>query len=416
MSARRTEQVDLEFAPPLTRAKLLEDRWTSWLWPAFPGLSGEARRRWSASGGWSPPGTALLSRFVDLDTMEYVVTLGDAPEPRFAHDFSLGVVQRWEVPGARQLLAEGDELRLADINVEVEILDEDIDASNGPALRELGWVEQAWFVLMDPLELRRIPESGQVVLCVDRDDPLRARTEMVSRIGFVESLPLHPNPALRRRVEWGFVPLHRVLDLGAWRHRYSTGKPPPDGVYLGAAAAHERAGDVLLMLGPDGRLSTPILPARPRPRSVVELARWSAAPLKWARELEESPVELVTDRLRKARSLRVERAERVVPETCGWIAAAPDPEHPTAPLYSATHPATGDQLVTRSEWEARDLGYEVDGVLGHVYDPPQPSTLPTSYLHASLEGPADIPWGSRLGRARRRNGSPDDPTDAVGDR
>ena len=131
-TAQRTVQVDLEYAPPLTRAKLLEDRWTSWLWPALPGLTGEARRRWSSAGGWSPPGTVLLSRFVDLETMEYAVTLGDPPEPRFVHDFSLGVVQRWEVPGSRQLIAEGDELRLADVNVEVEIRDEDDDAHDGP--------------------------------------------------------------------------------------------------------------------------------------------------------------------------------------------------------------------------------------------------------------------------------------------
>lgn len=406
MTERNTEQVDLEFTPPLTRAKLLEVRWSSWLWPAFPGLSGEARRRWSPTGGWSPPGTALLSRFVDLGTMEYVVALGDAPEPRFAHDFSLGVVQRWEVPGTRQLIADGDDLRLADVNIEVEIGDQDNEASDGPALRELGWIEQAWFVLMDPLELRRVPDTGQLVLCVDRNDPLRDQTEFVSRIGFVESLPLHPNPALRRQVGWGFVPLHRTLDLGTWRHRYGIGEPPAGGVYLGAATDRPRRGDIPLSLGPDGRLSTPVLPPRPRPRSVVELARWTSAPLKWARELDESPVELMTDRLRKVRNLRADRAERVVPQACGWVAAAPDPEHPTAALYSATHPATGDQFVTRSEWEASDMGYEIDGVLGYAYDPPMAKASRTRDPSGSIEGPAEIPWGSRLGRSRRRTGGP----------
>ncbi len=81
--------------------------------------------------------------------------------------------------------------------------------------------------------------------------------------------------------------------------------------------------------------------------------------------------------------------DRIIPEFVGCSVGSP-----------ATHPATGDQLVTRSEWEASDLGYEVDGVLGYAYDPPVD-------LGERTGGPAEIPWGSRLGRVRRRTGGPD---------
>ena len=74
----------------------------------------------------------------------------------------------------------------------------------------------------------------------------------------------------------------------------------------------------------------------------------------------------------------------------GWLRT--EPAYGWSPLFSATHPALADQFVTRSEIEATDLGYRVDGVLGYVCDvsadPPR-------------EVPGEILWTSRFGRRRR---------------
>jgi hypothetical protein len=52
--------------------------------------------------------------------------------------------------------------------------------------------------------------------------------------------------------------------------------------------------------------------------------------------------------------------------TLGWLRRKDAPG--CTALFSATHPVTGDQLVTRSAKEATDLGYLPDGVLGYILD------------------------------------------------
>ncbi|MEJ7893293.1 MAG: hypothetical protein WKF94_11705 [Solirubrobacteraceae bacterium] len=49
--------------------------------------------------------------------------------------------------------------------------------------------------------------------------------------------------------------------------------------------------------------------------------------------------------------------------------------------------------MTRSELEATDLGYVVDGILGYV--------LLRLGQHYGLPAPPEIPWGSRFGQRRR---------------
>ena len=64
-----------------------------------------------------------------------------------------------------------------------------------------------------------------------------------------------------------------------------------------------------------------------------------------------------------------------------------------APLYAAHHPALPDQFVTRSTLEATDLGFVIDGILGHV--------LLRLGQVGGLPAPNEILWGSRFGHARR---------------
>jgi hypothetical protein len=51
----------------------------------------------------------------------------------------------------------------------------------------------------------------------------------------------------------------------------------------------------------------------------------------------------------------------------------------------------GDQYVGRSELEANDLGFRIDGVLGYICDVGADQPV----------RPADVLWGSRFGRGRR---------------
>jgi hypothetical protein len=64
------------------------------------------------------------------------------------------------------------------------------------------------------------------------------------------------------------------------------------------------------------------------------------------------------------------------------------------PIFSALHPATGDQLLATSEWEAVDLGYGEAELLGYA-DRQAPVTG-----RLGVE-PRDLPWASRLGRRIR---------------
>jgi hypothetical protein len=70
-----------------------------------------------------------------------------------------------------------------------------------------------------------------------------------------------------------------------------------------------------------------------------------------------------------------------------------DPFAGWGPLFSATHPALGDQYLTRSEIEAIDLGYQLDGVIGYILD--GVATRTREHL------PAEVKWGSRFGQRRR---------------
>jgi hypothetical protein len=61
-------------------------------------------------------------------------------------------------------------------------------------------------------------------------------------------------------------------------------------------------------------------------------------------------------------------------ETLGWLRTAGAPGY--FPLFSTTHPVTGDQLVTALPEAALARGYLADGTLGWIYVPSErPSDL-----------------------------------------
>ena len=78
-------------------------------------------------------------------------------------------------------------------------------------------------------------------------------------------------------------------------------------------------------------------------------------------------------------------------QTLGWLRRRPATGY--SPLFSATHPVSGDQFLTRSELEATDLGYSVDGVLGYIFD--------AGVDHSSVLEATTVLWGARFGQGRR---------------
>jgi hypothetical protein len=377
-------EADLEHPPARSRAALLADRWAGWSLPGLPTHEAGAVLRF-AGGLFSPPGAVPLSRYLDPATGEYAHGLADPGRPRFLHDRTLGVVQRFAVPGTLRLVAQDGRFRMTEDEGDL-----------GGAAEDLGFVEQAPLVLMDGLEVRRVPGTGQDVLCAGEDDPLRGVTELVSPVGWIEALPLRPRGVLAaKRVEWAHVALHRVVDVRGRRHFHFAGhEPPPEAEPLGWLARRPARGLVALVRGRDGIVRTPLVDVRPPARDVMATARWIAAPVRWARPLGASPAALARERARLALSRRHRAAIAGGPheELLGHLAAAPAADE--TPLFSATHPVTGDQLLTPSELEALDLGYRVDGVLGHLLAPARPPLRP------AVVGP-DLPWAARLGRGRR---------------
>jgi predicted O-methyltransferase YrrM len=78
-------------------------------------------------------------------------------------------------------------------------------------------------------------------------------------------------------------------------------------------------------------------------------------------------------------------------------------------IFSATHPVTGDQLVTRDPSEPSELGYEEPLLLGYA--------LAVAPVTGDVSRPAaGVPWGSRFGEAltgsqdpcRERRAEPED--------
>jgi hypothetical protein len=77
----------------------------------------------------------------------------------------------------------------------------------------------------------------------------------------------------------------------------------------------------------------------------------------------------------------------------------PEPGADRHPLFSAIHPVTADQLVTRDPSEARELGYGPAHMLGYA--------LAIAPVTGMLRRPrASIPWGSRFGEALTRSEDP----------
>ena len=185
--------------------------------------------------------------------------------------------------------------------------------------------------LLDLLELRRMPESGDLVLVAGEHDPLFDVAEPLGELGWVEPLPLNPQEAAHHLGPWRAIDLRRLDGEEGRGHRYATGT---EGTFLGGLYPRYGEGLVALRKRADGRLLTDLAVPGRASRNPKRIAGWVAA---------EGGAAVAT---RAARLVRQgERGRSTDPgEPLGWLRTSGARGY--FPLFSATHPVTGDQLVT----------------------------------------------------------------------
>jgi hypothetical protein len=342
--------------------------------PEFLGLPPSLHRRGNGSG-WTPLATTLLARHRAVDRL-HLKHSNSTLEPRgYRLDRVLGLVRSDPQPTTRRLTLAGERLLAGDSGSEPP-LGEDL----------LGHVEQTPFPLMVALELRRLRATGQDVLVAGEGDPLRAQSDLLEEVGWIEPVPMEPRVPVEHTACWGLSVLTRAVDLDARRHRYAiTAHPPPGATSLGSV--WQRPSERLVPLVSDGdRLTSPLL-APPGPTATAaQRITWAAAPLRWGGAV--AGLKGAVGRGVSQLALRRRRESPGGQELLGWI--RPEPARGWSALFSSVHPVVGDQFVTRSALEATDLGYRLTGILGYICDrgahlPPEP----------------DVPWASRFGRSRR---------------
>lgn len=190
------------------------------------------------------------------------------------------------------------------------------------------------------------------------------------------------------------IGLVRVVDRERRRHAYGAGSRPRGELVgeLGSLLREPNQDSIPALLTADGRLSTAEHPlAVPRP-SVNLAVRWALAPATWRADAPiGARVRAILRRVlislrRLAGGGEVEGEEGQV---VGHLERRPGPAR--LPLYAATHPVTGDQLLTTSPREPEELGYTSPALLGHLT-----AEAPVTGQLGS-KAPA-LPWARRFGK------------------
>ncbi len=360
--------------------------------PRLPGSERAAVRRWQLSRAWIPPETIPLVRHRHLVTGRRIVTNDRTPPEGYIIEYDLGVVQRSSPPGSDRLEADaGGGYRLV--------------ARGSPRPprsspdRVLGHVEQAPLPMLATLMLGFHEPTGEYVLCVPEDDCLLAETRAVQTLGWIEQYPIQPRQLLSvEHPDYGISGLLRAVDYELRRHLYGVGSLERGElvVELGGLMRVREEGCIAAMIRPDGKLQTERhIPSAVRP-SARQLARWSLAPLNWrgfgrrrARARSVARRSLDAPRLAVHR-LMASDAPPQARRPVGYLYADGGPGRLV--LFSAIHPITGDQLLTRDPREATDMGYANVTELGYLRERyPVTGTLEKRRR--------SVPWASRFGLA-----------------
>jgi glycosyltransferase involved in cell wall biosynthesis len=330
----------------------------------LPELTEGTVRRWKPSEEWSPPQTQPLFRHLDRRTGFRTVSHSKTSPPGCVQERMLGMLHIFPAPGLR---------RLVHAEHSFEMSDEEGELPEGHF--GFGYLEQQPLPLLEGLELRRVPETGQEILVAGPRDPLRQSTEFVAGLGFLEPNPILPTAdEMLHKGPWRRVVLRRHAAPNEWRHSYSVDAGEAgegESAVVGYLYPRHGAGLAALRLREDGRLASDLMtPNRPT-RHPRKIGAWTARRLLAVRRGTVAGSSSLMPPLRELlRSPRTRRMSAGEGKVLGWVRQEAIPG--CSLLYSTLHPLTGDQLVTRSLEEAGALGYVLDGVLGAVMDPGSP--------------------------------------------
>jgi glycosyltransferase involved in cell wall biosynthesis len=340
--------------------------------PRLPELAAGAIRRRKRSDPWTPPQSLVLFRHLNPATGMRIVIPGAEPPPGHVLEHVLGSTHRFPAPGTKRLIQSGG--RFATSAEQGDL---------GEGEYDLGFVEQQRLPMLDILELRCVPDSGQEVLAAGADDPLGHNSELIENLGWLEACPILPRASdILHTGPWAVVSLRRQVNYATWRHSYRAGAPGEvfDGVELGSLCRYSGPGSVALRLRSDGRLTSELVTPGRASRDPRKIGRWLAEPLA-ADSQASARMRGAASRLRHlARHSQSRRLTEEEGEILGYLPRQVMPG--CSILYSTIHPVTGDQLVTRVRHEATDAGYVMDGILGAIFDPPDGT--------AAL--PEEMPW------------------------
>jgi hypothetical protein len=272
----------------------------------------------------------------------------------------------------------------------------------------LGYVDTVAFSMLEPLLLCRHVRTGTALLICGEDDPLHGSVEWppVAVLGYIDRFPVNPRgvPTSPETSAWlrGLV---RTVDPVARGHRVTFGSLPSGHRpwELGALLDRNPGDGIATWIDADGRLHTDSYAPTRHPNNVPRTLRWIGAPASWrgfgrglarTRAVARRSIEAVRHTLvRPGIAAPVPRHR----EPVAWL--LPDPGPDRYPLFSAVHPVTADQLVTRDPSEARELGYGPVQILGYA--------LALAPVTGTLARPQlSVPWGSRFGEALTRSEDP----------
>lgn len=367
--------------------------------PIYSGSTASVER-WEAAPTWLPAATAPLVRHQRFGFEQWAVASTKPPPNGYLPEHYLGVVHMRALQGTRRIVAS-DQQGYAAVPIGAEPTGEEME-------RSFGYADEVAFTMLEPLLLCRHVGTGAHVLICGEDDPLRGAVEWppLDVLGYIDRFPISPRqvPTTPPTRAW-LRGLLRTVDPQARRHRLALNRANANEASweLGALLDRDPGGGIATWVDTDGRLHTEHYSPTRRPFDMARTLRWVGAPASWrgfgsrqararatARRGVEAIRHVATRPGLSGRSARVDEEQ-------AWLLAEPGRDR--CALYSAVHPISADQLVTRDPAEALELGYGRAQILGYA--------LALAPVTGTLQRPAlGIPWGSRFGEALTFSGDP----------
>jgi glycosyltransferase involved in cell wall biosynthesis len=354
---------------------------------------------------WLPAFTAPLVRSQRHGFEEWTVTTTSPPPDGSHPEYYLGVVHLRALQGTRRIMRHSDQGYVA-AALGGEPTADEMDES-------LGYVDEVAFTMLEPLLVCRHARTGAPLLICGADDPLHGSVEWppLAVLGYIDRFPVSPRdvPTSPPTRAW-LRGLLRAVDPAARRHRVAFGPALADQRpwELGALLDRNPGDGTAAWIDADGRLHTENYAPTRHPFDARRAVRWVGAPAGWR------GFGSVRARTRAVARRSVEAVRHAVVrpgiaapvphqgEPAAWLLSSPGPDR--HPLFSAIHPVTADQLVTRDPSEARELGYGPAQILGYA--------LALAPVTGTLRRPRlSVPWGSRFGEALTRSEDPHPDTD-----